>query len=96
VRVWKGKSDTIALGVGKDIFLTIPRGTENDLVAKANVDQIIEAPIVAGQELGNVVVTLDGKELLDTPIVALSPVEKAGIFSRIIDAISLFFHRLFN
>jgi len=95
-RVWKGKSDTIALGVDKDIFLTIPRGTENDLVATASVDQIIEAPIVEGQELGNVVVTLDGKELLDTPIVALSPVEKAGIFSRIIDAISLFFHRLFN
>jgi len=95
-RVWKGKSDSIALGVNKDIFLTIPRGTEDDLVAKASVDQIIEAPIVAGQELGNVIVTLDDKELLNTPLVALNPIEKAGIFSRIFDAISLFFHRLFN
>lgn len=95
-RVWKGKSDSIALGVDRDIYLTIPRGSENELVAKASVDQIIQAPVVAGQELGNVIVTLDDKELLNTPLVALTPIEEAGFFSRIIDAISLFFHKLFN
>ncbi|MGH1485133.1 MAG: D-alanyl-D-alanine carboxypeptidase family protein [Cellvibrionaceae bacterium] len=95
-RIWKGVTEEITLGVGKDIFLTVPRGTEDSLVAQASVDEIIEAPVVAGQELGNIVVTLEGEELLNTPLVALKAVEKSGFFSRFTDAISLFFHQLFN
>lgn len=95
-RIWKGRADNINLGVDRDIYLTVPRGREDDLIAEASVDQIIEAPIVAGQELGNIVVTLDGEELLNTPLVALETVEQSGLFSRIFDAIALFFHRLFN
>lgn len=94
-RVWKGQMDQLALGVDSDLFLTIPRGAEDKLEAKAHVDQVIEAPIVVGQELGEVVVTLDGETLLTAPLVALSKVEKSGFFSRIFDGISLFFHRLF-
>ena len=95
-KVWKGKGDMVALGVDKDLFLTIPRGSEGDLVATANVDTIIEAPVVAGQELGNLVVTLDGEALVNIPLIAKQSVEQAGFFSRLIDAIALFFHRLFS
>lgn len=95
-RVWKGKSESIALGVDRDIFLTVPRGSEDNLIATANVDQIIKAPLVVGQELGRVLVTLDGKEVLNTPLIALEPVEKAGLFSLMVDSIMLFFHQLFN
>jgi D-alanyl-D-alanine carboxypeptidase (penicillin-binding protein 5/6) len=94
-RIWKGKVDSLALGVSKDLYLTIPRGSEDSLVATASVDQIIEAPIVIGQELGSVSVTLDGETLLNTPLVAMATIEKAGLFSRIVDAITLFFHQLF-
>ncbi len=95
-RVWKGKTENLNLGVESDIFLTVPRGMEDKLVAKASVDQIIEAPISTGQELGNVVITLEGEELLSAPLIALNSIEEAGLFSRIIDAITLFFHSLFN
>ena len=94
-RVWKGQMDQLALGVDSDLFLTIPRGAEDKLEAKAHVDQVIEAPIVIGQELGEVVITLGGEKLLSAPLVALSDIEKSGFFSRIFDTISLFFHRLF-
>ncbi len=94
-KVWKGKSDLIALGVNKPVFLTIPRGSENDIKAKRRVDEIIEAPITAGQELGDVIVTLNEEELMTIPLVALNSVEQAGFFSRMIDVISLFFHKLF-
>ena len=95
-RVWKGKADTINLGVQGEIFLTVPRGTEDQLVATASIDETIEAPITVGQELGNVLVTLSGEELLNVPLVALTAVEGAGFFSRFWDSIRLFFHRLFN
>ncbi len=95
-RVWKGKTESLSLGVEKDIFLTVPRGMEDKLVATASVDQIIEAPISTGQELGTVVITLEGEELLSAPLIALNSIEEAGLFSRIIDAVTLFFHSLFN
>ena len=94
-RVWKGKTNTLDLGVNSDVFLTVPRGSEADLVAVKNVDKVIEAPLITGQELGNIVVTLDGEELLNAPLVALSSVEKSGFFSRLFDAVTLLFHQLF-
>ncbi|ODS24745.1 serine-type D-Ala-D-Ala carboxypeptidase [Candidatus Endobugula sertula] len=90
--VWKGKSDMVDLGLLKDIYLTIPRGSEGDLVATVHVDQTIEAPITQGQELGNVVVALKDEELLNIPVVALQGVEPAGIFSRMVDSVHLFFN----
>ena len=95
-RIWKGVREEITLSVGQDIFLTVPRGAEDNLVAQASVDEIIEAPVVAGQELGNIIVTLEGEELLNTPLIALKAVEQSGFFSRFADAIALFFHQLFN
>lgn len=95
-KVWKGTSDTVELALPKDIYLTIPRGSEKQLVATVNVDQVIEAPIQPGQELGNIVVTLDDEELLNIPAVALNGVEQSGFFARIIDGISLFFNGFFK
>ncbi len=95
-RLWKGKQNQLALGVSDDIYLTVPRGSEKNLEAVASVDEVIEAPVTAGQELGVVVVSLRGEPLLDVPLVALSSAEPAGVLSRIVDAVSLFFHGFFN
>ena len=92
-RVWKGKLDSIELGVTQDIYLTVPRGSEDNLVAKASVDNIIEAPVSINQELGSIIITLEGEELLNAPLVSLKAVEEAGLFSRIYDAVALFFYR---
>jgi len=94
--VWKGKSDATELGVLNDIYLTIPRGNEKHLIATVNMDKVIEAPITKGQELGNIVVTLDEDELLNIPVVALTAVEEAGIFSRMVDGVRLFFNGFFK
>jgi D-alanyl-D-alanine carboxypeptidase (penicillin-binding protein 5/6) len=96
VRIWSGKADNLVLGVAQDVFLTIPRGSQDSLRATMHIDEIIKAPIAAGQELGNVVVELDGKQLLDIPLVAQQAVEEAGFFARIWDSIKLFFMDLFN
>lgn len=95
-RVWKASKKTVDLGVADSVYLTIPRGSENALNAKAEIDQVIEAPLSKGQELGEVVVTLEGKELLRTPLVALENIEQSGFFSRILDSILLFFRGWFG
>ncbi len=93
--VWKGKNDTVALGLGDDVYLTVARGTESDLIATVNVDSVIEAPVQKGQELGNIIVTLGDEILLNVPVVSLTAVEQSGMFSRMIDSVHLFFNQLF-
>jgi D-alanyl-D-alanine carboxypeptidase (penicillin-binding protein 5/6) len=92
-QVWKGQSESIDLGVTQDIYLTVPRGSEDSLVAKASVDNFIEAPVGINQELGSVIITLDGETLLNAPLVSLKAVDEAGLLSRIYDGVALFFHR---
>lgn len=93
--IWKGQSDTIDLGVLEDVYLTVPRGSENDLIAKASINEFIEAPIEQGQHLGVMQVTLDDEELLNVPLHALKPVESAGLMTRLTDSVKLFFKQMF-
>lgn len=95
-RVWSGMQNNLSLGVADDVFVTIPRGGHGRLKATMHVDGVIKAPIAAGQELGSIVVELDGKQLLDVPLVARESVEPAGFFARLWDGIKLFFLNLFG
>lgn len=95
-RVWAGLEEELALGVAANINLTIPRGTQGDIQAHMNIDETIKAPIKQGQELGNIVVELNGETLVDIPLVAKQAVEEAGFFARLWDSIKLLFMGLFG
>jgi len=95
-RVWKGVSDQVSLGVIDDIVITVPRGSRKQVKANLEVDSIIEAPIEQGQVLGQLQITLNDELLMEKPLVALKPVEEAGFFARLWDAIKLFFIGLFG
>ncbi len=94
-QLWAGTADAFKLGVEDDIHLTIPRGKQESLKAVMNFDEVIKAPIVNGQEYGELVVTLDGEELLRKPLVALQAVAEAGFFKRLWHDILLFFSQFF-
>ncbi len=95
-RVWYGVEDTVNLVSPEDVYLTIPRGSKDQLEAKILVDEAIEAPLTDSQPLGRLTVSFEGEQLLDTPLVADRLVEEAGMFSRMWDAITLFFMGLFS
>ncbi len=61
-----------------------------------NIDEVIEAPVTKGKEYGELVVSLDGEELLREPLVALESVDAGGLFKRLWDGIVLFFIQLFS
>lgn len=92
--VWAGAEELFALGVERDISLTIPRGQQKALKAVMNIDDVIKAPVTKGKEYGELVVTLSGEELLREPLVALQSVDQGGLFKRLWDAIVLFFKGL--
>ena len=95
-KVWAGTADQVRLGVERDIHLTIPRGKHKDIKAVMNLNEVIKAPVTKGKEYGELVVTLDGEELLREPLLALQSVEQGGLFKRLWDAIVLFFTSLIN
>ena len=95
-RVWGGQSDQLSVGLTKDVYVTIPRGSRNDLESTVDLDSVIKAPITVGDELGRVKVSLNGEVLVDQPVLALTDVPEGGFFKRIWDAIKLFFFQLFQ
>jgi len=47
------------------------------------VPKTLVAPIAAGQAIGTVKVTLDGKVVAESPLVAITAIEEAGFFKRL-------------
>lgn len=88
-RVWEGTVDTAKLGSTEDIWLTIPRGKTGDVQLVAQRPDPLLAPLQAGDRVGTVTLTLDGKPLRVLPLDVLTTVERAGFFGRAIDQLKL-------
>jgi serine-type D-Ala-D-Ala carboxypeptidase (penicillin-binding protein 5/6) len=93
-RLWYGKQNQVELGAAEKVYVTFPRGRYEDLEAELHVARVIEAPVELGQDFGELRLKLDGKTILRAPLVALQAVEEANFFSRLLDAIHLFFRNL--
>jgi len=90
-KIWYGEQEQVSLGVGKEIFITIPRGRYRDLDISMEIDREISAPVVQGQQLGQVSIKLDDELLLSENIVAMHVVDEGSIFVRVMDKIKLMF-----
>ncbi|MEO9386942.1 D-alanyl-D-alanine carboxypeptidase family protein [Chromobacterium phragmitis] len=89
VSVYKGSGNVVPVGFGSDVFATVAKGQAAKLKADMSTMQPLIAPIKAGQVVGKLTVTLDGKPLLERPVVALKSVEEGGFFSRLWDSLKL-------
>ena len=90
-RVWKGASDTLAVGFSEPLYVTIPRGYYEELDASVSMDASIVAPVASGEVHGEVTLSFRDKPLRSVPLTALHDVAEGGIFGRTIDAIWMMF-----
>ncbi|MGB5717128.1 MAG: D-alanyl-D-alanine carboxypeptidase family protein [Gammaproteobacteria bacterium] len=90
-RIWKGSSETIALGIENALYVTIPRGQYDSLDASMNINQRIMAPVSAGQSLGTVQVTLGEQVVASQPLVSLQAIGEGSFWQRITDEGLLYF-----
>ena len=93
--VWFGKQRSVMLGAGSDLVMTIPRDSQARLQANMTLPASVEAPIQAGSQLGEVIISLDGEELQRYPLVALDDIEQAGMLTRLWHHVLRFFSNLF-
>ena len=89
LRVYKGQDKTVAATLNKDFYLTLPKGDYARVKANMTSQQPLIAPIKAGQEIGQISFSLDGKIINQQILVAAKAVDEAGFFGRILDSIRL-------
>jgi len=92
MRIWKGESETVPLGLEEPLYVTIPRGQRDEVKANLKVDSKIMAPAKKGQQYGTVNVMLGEEQLESKPLVALKDVAEGGIWRKLVDSIKLMFN----
>ncbi len=90
-RIWKSQNLTSRLGVLEDLYVTLRRGSYDKLESTIDIPAIVEAPIVAGQPVAELKVSLDGQQLLSTPLRALEDNPTGSLWQRTKDSVSLWF-----
>ena len=95
-RIWKGQVDNVPAGILDEVVLTLPRGKKKHLATEVQMQKDIEAPLAVGDELGTVVMSLDGETVYRGPVVALAAVEPGGFFARLWDMVLMWIASLFS
>jgi len=80
--VWLGTRPTVQLVTPKDIDITIPRRLRPQMKVAAIYDAPIAAPVAKGQEVGNLLITLPGRDPIQVPLVADASADKLGFSGR--------------
>lgn len=94
-RVWKGLSDSVALGVENELFVTIPRGRYEELDARVEMQPELSAPLAKGSVVGQISVRLGDEMIAGRDLITLSAVEEAGFFGRSWDSLRMWMDGLF-
>ena len=92
LRVWKGEQPSVKAGFTSDLAVAVPRGYADKVKSEFTPQPRIVAPVQAGQPLGTMKVTIDGKLYGEYPVPALENVPLAGIVGRTIDTVKLWFN----
>ena len=79
-KVWGGKTNEVALGSAKDIYLTLPRSEFKNIKANYQFNNNLQAPIEIGQMIGSIEFTSNDRVVLSAPLVAIETIEAKGFF----------------
>ncbi|UGQ46064.1 D-alanyl-D-alanine carboxypeptidase family protein [Massilia endophytica] len=88
-QVWKGSKNNLKIGFRQDVLVTVPKGVAAKMKPVLERKDPLVAPIAEGSNVGRLKMMVDGKPLLELPVVALEPVDQASIFGRAWDSIRL-------
>ncbi|WP_394155187.1 D-alanyl-D-alanine carboxypeptidase family protein [Loktanella salsilacus] len=80
--VWMGEANQVGLTVADDLSLLIPVMQQDNLTADVVYDSPVRAPIAAGEQLGELVINLEGMPEKRIPLVADRDVALGGFMPR--------------
>lgn len=90
-KIWKATNEFTALGLPDDLYVTIPRGSFDDVESVLNMPAVLVAPVAQGQPLAELQVNLNGNLLINTSLRALNENPSGSIWQRTRDGVALWF-----
>lgn len=91
IRAWQGEQTELALGVAAPLVVSVPHGAAPRLQLTPQVHEPVFAPVAAGQTLGKLTVSLDGKVLRTERLVALVALPEGSLWRQLSDKVQLWF-----
>lgn len=89
VRIWKGESESLPLGINQDLYITIPRGQYDKLDASMTINSKILAPVSQGDVYGSVIINLGTKQVAKRDLISLDNVSKGSVWHNLVDTVNL-------
>jgi len=87
-RVYGASGGEAAVGLRRELAITVPRGRFKDVKTQIVLKPALEAPIAATRSVGSVRAVLDGKVVAERALYPLAPVEKGNVFRRMWDTVA--------
>ncbi|MGB6307711.1 MAG: D-alanyl-D-alanine carboxypeptidase family protein [Steroidobacteraceae bacterium] len=89
--VWKAQRPSVDLGIGDDLYITLPRGEADGIKTATEVQPRLIAPLALDANLGTLRVFVGNETLATRPLHPLKEVAAGGWWRRLIDTIRLWF-----
>lgn len=86
--VWMGANRTVGVRLAEGADVTAHKRAFAKGKSEIVYDQLIEAPIRAGDPLATLVVTIEGKTPIELPLIATEDVARLGFFGKAVDGLS--------
>ena len=90
-RVWKGQTEQASLGVRNDLYVTIPRGSYDQIRTRLELPEPLIAPVGTDARIGQLNVDLGGQTLAQTDLFALAGVDTGSLWRQAWDSVLLWF-----
>ena len=91
VRVWKGDAERLALGLDRNLYVTVPRGRYGEIDAKMEIATRLVAPVRAGEQQGVLRLVLGEELAVERPLIALNDIEEGNLWRKVSDHVRLMF-----
>jgi D-alanyl-D-alanine carboxypeptidase (penicillin-binding protein 5/6) len=91
-RVFKGAEPAAQVGLASDLIVTVGRGDAASLQITSKVDDPLLAPLALNKRVGELTLTSNGQAIARVPLVVLKAVPEGGLWTRMVDDVSLWFH----
>ncbi|MEL6726862.1 MAG: D-alanyl-D-alanine carboxypeptidase family protein [Pseudomonadota bacterium] len=86
--VWNGEARTVGVRIAEPVQVTAHKRAFSRGTTEIVHDRLIEAPINEGDQLATLIVTIEGKDPLELPLIATETVPKLTFVGRAIDGLS--------
>jgi len=90
-RVWKGDRELVGIGVNRDIWVTVPRGSADALKPVFTLPAQLIAPLDPSVELGKVRVSLADQTIAEAGLYPVTAVAEGSLWQQTRDSVLLWF-----